>query len=247
MGPLISLIVPVWGDDELAVNLINSLPVVPELAEWIVVAVNPAPSLRDLDRRGAIQLISCSEPSRGKQMNAGANAARGTLLCFHHCDTELSPQHLSALERVASDRAIAGGAFHRRFRAQHTMWREPLVRWLSELGGPLFGDQSIFVTASVFRKLGGFADIPLMEDLEFSRRLRRIGRVTILDPPLWSPPRRLGRLGTWWRTCRNATLIGLFYLGVDPRTLHTWYYRQLRTHPNSNPNNSPPSENDTRA
>jgi hypothetical protein len=231
MGPLISLIVPVWGDDELAVNLINSLPVVPELAEWIVVAVNPAPSLRNLDRRGAIQLISCNEPSRGKQMNAGANAARGTLLCFHHCDTELSPEHLRALERVASDRAIAGGAFHRRFRAQHTMWREPLVRWLSELGGPLFGDQSIFVTASVFRKLGGFADIPLMEDLEFSRRL----------------PRRLGRLGTWWRTCRNATLIGLFYLGVDPRTLHTWYYRQLRTHPNSNPNNSPPSENDTRA
>ena len=115
MDPLISLIVPVWQDDELVVNLINSLPVVPELAEWIVVAVNPAPSLCDLGRRGAIQLISCNEPSRGKQMNAGANAARGTLLCFHHCDTELRPEHLSALQRVASDRTIAGGAFHRRF------------------------------------------------------------------------------------------------------------------------------------
>jgi len=57
MDPLISLIVPVWQDDELVVNLINSLPVVPELAEWIVVAVNPAPSLCDLGRRGAIQLI----------------------------------------------------------------------------------------------------------------------------------------------------------------------------------------------
>src|SRR5260221_14735921 len=104
MDPLISLIVPVWKDDELAVNLINSLPVVPELAEWIVVEVNPAPSLRDLDRRGAIQLISCNEPSRGKQMSAGEKAARGTLLCFHHCDTELSPEHLGALQRLARDR-----------------------------------------------------------------------------------------------------------------------------------------------
>jgi glycosyltransferase involved in cell wall biosynthesis len=244
MDPLISLIVPVWGDDELAVNLVNSLPVIPELAEWIVVAVHPAQSLRDLDRRGAIQLISCNQPSRGSQMNAGASAARGKLLCFHHCDTELRPEHLSALEQVVRNRAIIGGAFHRRFRAQHTLWREPLVRWLSKLGGPLFGDQSIFVDASIFRKLGGFADIPLMEDLEFSRRLRRTGRIVILDPPLWSPPRRLGRLGTWWRTFRNTAFIGLFYLGVDPHTLHSWYYRLPRIHPNSNPNQSQSSEND---
>jgi hypothetical protein len=241
MDPLISLIVPVWGDDELAVNLVNSLSIAPELAEWIVVAVQPTHSLRDLAQRGAIQLISCDEPSRGKQMNVGANAARGTLLCFHHCDTELRPAHLSAMEKVAHDTAIVGGAFHRRFRAGRTMWREPLVRGLSRLGGPLFGDQSIFVKASIFRKLGGFAQIPLMEDLEFSRRLRRAGQVAVLDPPLWSPPRRLGRSGTWWRTFRNTAFIGLFYLGVDPHTLHRWYYRWSCPRPPSNPNNSQPS------
>ncbi|HEX3444117.1 MAG TPA: hypothetical protein VHS80_05320 [Chthoniobacterales bacterium] len=244
MDPLISLIVPVWGDDELAADLVHSLPFVPELAEWIVVAVHPGQQLRDLAERGAIQLISCDEPSRGKQLNVGANAARGTLLCFHHCDTELCSAHLSALEKVASDSAIVGGAFHRRFRAERTMWREPLVRWLSKLGGPLFGDQSIFVRASVFRKLGGFAEIPLMEDLEFSRRLRRSGRVAILDPPLWSPPRRLGRFGTWWRTFRNAAFITLFYLGVDPRTLHGWYYREARRRRGSSPKASQPSENE---
>jgi uncharacterized protein len=241
MGPLISLIVPVWGDDELAVDLVNRLPVIPERAEWIVVAVHPAQSLRDLAERGLIELISCDEPSRGKQLNAGANAARGTLLCFHHCDTELRSAHLSALERVAADTIIVGGAFHRRFRAERTMWREKLVRWLSTLGGPLFGDQSIFVKASVFRKLDGFAEIPLMEDLEFSRRLRRTGRVVVLDPPLWSPPRRLGRYGTWWRTFRNAAFIALFYLGVDPHTLHCWYYRPPRSLPDSNANSSRPS------
>jgi hypothetical protein len=247
MSPLISLIVPVWGDDELAADLVNNLPIIPELAEWIVVAVHPAQPLRDLAERGTIRLISCDEPSRGKQLNVGANAACGTLFCFHHCDTELRPAHLSALERVASDITIVGGAFHRRFRAERTMWRERLVRRLSKLGGPLFGDQSIFVKASVFRKLGGFAEIPLMEDLEFSRRLRRTGRVVILDPPLWSPPRRLGRLGTWWRTFRNTTFIGLFYLGVDPYTLHSWYYRQPRPLPGGSSNSSQPPENDSRA
>jgi hypothetical protein len=247
MGPLISLIVPVWGDDDLVVDLVKNLRIVPEVAEWVVVAVNPEQSLFDLERSGAIHLISWDAPSRGRQMNAGANVARGRLLCFHHCDTELGPEHLSALKKVAHSDATVGGAFHRRFRAQRKIWREPLVRWLSERGGPLFGDQSIFVKASVFRTLGGFADIPLMEDLEFSRRLRRVGRVTLLDPPLWSPPRRLGRLGTWWRTLRNTTFIGLFYLGVDPHTLHNWYYRQPRTHPSNNSNNSQPSENDTHA
>lgn len=240
VGPLISLIVPVWGDDHLVVELVSSLRVAPELAEMVVVAVRPGQALRDLDRRGVIRLISCDRPSRGRQMNAGAIAARGILLCFHHCDSELRPEHLSALEKVAGNDAILGGAFHRRFHPQRAMWREPLVRWMSSLGGPLFGDQSIFVKTSVFHRLGGFADMPLMEDMEFSRRLRRLGGVALLDPPIWSPPRRLGGLGSWWRTLRNAAFIGLFHLGVDAQTLHKWYYRRswTRSNQHSNPNNS---------
>jgi hypothetical protein len=231
--PLISLIVPVWGDDELLVNLVTAWPLPAELAEWVVVAVRPGRSLRELSRCGIIRLVSCDRPSRGRQMNAGAGAARGTLLCFHHSDTELLPEHLSALREAASNDKVVGGAFHRRFRAQRIMWRDQLVRWLSQRGGPLFGDQSIFVKASVFQALGGFADIPLMEDLEFSRRLRRYGPVMLLDPPLWSPPRRLGRLGTWGRTLRNSAFIAFFYLGVDPRRLHSWYYPQFRKRPDN--------------
>jgi hypothetical protein len=76
--------------------------------------------------------------------------------------------------------------------------------------------------------MGGFADIPLMEDLEFSRRLRRLGSVVLLDPPLWSSPRRFRRQGNWRTTLLNMAFIGLFYLGVDPCTLHRWYYGRLR-------------------
>jgi rSAM/selenodomain-associated transferase 2 len=225
--PLITLVVPVWGDDNLVVDLVNGLRVTPELAEWVVVAVSPAQRLCDLDRRGVIRLITCDQPSRGRQMNAGAAAAHGTLLCFHHCDSELRDEHICALARTARDEMVLGGAFHRRFddRRFWMKWRQPLVRWLHSLGGPLFGDQSIFVKASVFQRMGGFADIPLMEDLEFSRRLRRLGPVALLDPPLWSSPRRFQRLGVWWTTLINIGFICLFYIGVDSHRLHRWYYR----------------------
>ena len=207
----------------MVVKLVGSLPLAPDLAEWVVAAVHPSPALHDLNQRGLIRLIVCDKPSRGKQLNAGAEAARGTLLCFHHGDSELRPEHLVALARGAMDETVIGGAFHRRFHPPRMLWREPVVRWLNTIGGPLFGDQSIFVRASVFQKLGGFAEIPLMEDVEFSRRLRRLGRVTLLDPPLWSPPRRQG---TWATAFCNSALIGLFYVGVDPDRLHRWYYGQ---------------------
>jgi uncharacterized protein len=226
MRPLISLIVPVWKDEDLVVDLVTGLPVAPEFAEWVVAAVGHEKSLCELHRRGLVRLVSCSEPSRGRQMNAGAAEARGSLLCFHHADSELRREHLKALQEAARNEAIAGGAFHRRFddrRAPFVLW-EGLVRRVTPFAGPLFGDQSIFVRASVFERLGGFADIPLMEDIEFSRRLRRLHRIVLLDPPLRSSPRRFRRLGNVRTTLLNFTLVCLFYLGVDPVTLHRWYY-----------------------
>jgi uncharacterized protein len=228
--PLISLIVPVWNDDELVVDLVSGLPVVPELAEWVVAAVEPGERLRELHRQGMVLLISCDKPSRGRQMNAGAAEARGSLLCFHHADSELRPEHLSALEKAARNETIIGGAFHRRFddRRPFVVRWEGFIRRVNSFAGPLFGDQSIFVRSSVFERMGGFADIPLMEDLEFSRRLRRLGNAVLLDPPLRSSPRRFRRLGNWRTTLLNMAFIGLFYLGVDPCTLHRWYYGSLR-------------------
>ena len=223
--PLLSIIVPVWGDDDLVVKLVIALPAKVQFCEWIVVAVDPARGLKELERRGAIRLIACDRPSRGRQQNLGAAVAGGDLLCFHHADSELRPEHLAALVRAAKDAEIVGGAFHRRFYPPRMLWREPLVRRINRLGGPLFGDQTLFVRRSVFEAIGGFANFPLMEDVDFSRRLRRAGRVALLDPPLWSPPRKPG---TWRTAIRNSALMCLFYLGIEPRTLHRWYYGQGR-------------------
>ena len=231
-SPLVALIVPVWGDDILVVDLINRLQLDSEIVEWIVAAVEPSESLGDLERSGKIRLIVCQKPSRGAQMNAGAKIARASLLCFHHADSQLGSQHLASLITAARTEGIIGGAFHRQFadRRFWMKWWESLLRRISKAAGPLFGDQSLFVKTDVFRQLGGFADIPLMEDIEFSRRLRRLGRISLLDPPVWSSPRRFRRLGNVRTLLVNAVLIALFYLGVSPDTLHRWYYGRRYDH-----------------
>ena len=242
--PLVALIVPVWSDDALVADLINRLEIDNAAVEWIVAAVQPSQSLRDLERAGKIRLVVCEKPSRGAQMNVGAKITRAALLCFHHADSELGPDHVASLVNTARAQGVIGGAFHRRFddRRFWMRWWESLLRHISRVAGPLFGDQSLFVRADVFQQLGGFADIPLMEDIDFSRRLRRLGCITLLDPPLWSSPRRFRRLGNARTLFVNTTLITLFYLGVSPHRLHRWYYARRydqRGSGNQQPANSP--------
>lgn len=225
-SPLVALIVPVWGDDALLIDLVNRLSFHPESAEWIVAAAEPSETLRGLGRSGKIRLVVCDKPSRGAQMNAGALQARSSLLCFHHADSRLELEHIAALVGAAKTEGIIGGAFHRHFDDRNFWMKrwEKLLRHISAVAGPIFGDQSIFVKAGIFHQLGGFADIPLMEDIEFSGRLRRLGRITLLDPPVWSSPRRFRRLGNLLTLLLNTLFIVLFYFGVSPYTLHRWYY-----------------------
>lgn len=225
--PAVSVVVPVWGDGALVAGQVARLGGAIDGHEWVIAAVGPGDELRGLERQGKIRLVECREPSRGAQMNAGAAVARGGLLCFHHADSEMLPGHLDALASVAADEDACWGAFHRRFDNRHRWARglEGVMRKISPWVGPLFGDQSIFVSAEVFRRVGGFADVLLMEDVEFSRRMRGVGRPVLLDPPMWSSPRRFRRKGGAGTTLLNATLLALFAAGADPRVLHRWYYR----------------------
>lgn len=121
----LSVIVPVWGSDlEDVRDLIEHSGSRPgDGIEWIVAAAGEPGSLRELAATGRIQLVECTEPSRGRQMNDGAAASRGAILCFNHVDTHLEPTHLTSLPSV--DAGIVGGAFHRRFDDGHR-W---MLRW----------------------------------------------------------------------------------------------------------------------
>ena len=230
----LSVIVPSWDDRDHLRRLVPELVRLNPLHDVIVVDVTPHPITAEMVRNAGGTYLHSGAPNRGQQMNLGAGNARGDVLIFHHADSVLTQQHVAAICDALRDPAIIGGAFYRRFDERHR-WLRPLeliARFLTRHGGSFFGDQSIFVRREVFQALGGFAPLPLMEDIEFSRRLRRAGPVAVLDPPLTSSSRRHLRRGPWRTSIENGVLIVLYRCGVAPAALHRWYYRERFPAPN---------------
>ena len=227
-GLAVSFVIPAWRDAKNLAVLIPCLAQLRPAPEIIVVAVSGDPASEQIAAAHGACFAHFAAPSRGEQMNYGASLATGEVLVFQHADTEFSARHLNALETALRDDAVIGGAFYRKFDERHPrlMWLETVGRWLTRHGGTLFGDQTIFVRRDIFVKLGGFARIPLMEDVEFSPRLRRAGKIAVLDPPVRSSGRHHDRKGAWRTTTRNGLMLLLYKLGVPPQTLHCWYYRQ---------------------
>jgi rSAM/selenodomain-associated transferase 2 len=227
---VISFIIPAWNDSENLSVLLPKLTALPARTEIIVVAVEGRALSRPYDASG-VRFASVPNPNRGAQLNHGASIATGEILVFQHADTEFTPEHFHAIETTMRDPSVIGGAFHRKFDERHPalMRFEKIARWRASRGATLYGDQSIFVRREVFQKLGGFAPIPLMEDVEFSPRLRRAGKVVLLDPPLRSSARHHEREGAWKRTIQNGALLLLYKAGVPPRRLHRWYYGAAET------------------
>ena len=88
-----------------------------------------------------------------------------------------------------------------------------------------YGDQAIFLSSELFRNLGGYADLPFMEDFEFVRRLRRHGRIEVLSEPVLTSARRWRQVGTWRTTLINQLAIAAYFAGVSPARIGSWYRR----------------------
>lgn len=226
-GGGVSVVIPCWEDADALREVLAMLGGLRGIAEIIVADASQTPECRELAAAAGARVVRCAQPNRGAQMNAGAAAATGGVLLFHHADSTFTQAHVDALRAAMRDPAVVGGAFFREFDARHPRLRalEFFGRLLNRLGGTLYGDQSVFVRREHFEKtLRGFAEIPLMEDIEFSRRLRRSGRTVVLDPPLSTSARRHQARGPWKTTLQNGWLIFLYRIGVPPRRLHEIYY-----------------------
>ena len=231
----ISIIVPCWRGDAVPATVAAGWLAHAAVREVIVAAcaddgAGGGNSARPAGPDG-LRVIRCPRHGRGHQMNHAARHATGDLLLFHHADTELTDAHFDSLRAAADDPAVGGGAFRRRFdeRHPHLRWLEPWEAWRCRRFGPLFGDQSIFVRREWFDALGGYADLPLMEDVEFTCRLRRRSGVTLLTPAIGSSARKHLQQGHWRTTLTNASFLLLYVCGVSPHRLHRWYYRRRIT------------------
>jgi rSAM/selenodomain-associated transferase 2 len=165
-----------------------------------------------------------SPRGRAVQMNRGAQAAHGEILLFLHADTLLSPDGLEAVRRAVQAGAI-GGAFRLVITPPTLPLR--LVAWGTNLrtrfGQLPYGDQALFMPRQVFDTVGGYDEIPFMEDVRLVQALRRHGRLVTLPQAVHTSGRRWQQDGVCYTTLRNTVLITLYLCGVPPETLQRWY------------------------
>ena len=164
---------------------------------------------------------------RGAQFNAGAARATGDTLLFLHADTRLPADFATQVHSTLSVPGVSAGAFGFCIDAPGFALRliERLVGWRCRLLQMPYGDQAIFMTAATFAQVGGFPEIPLMEDYEIVRRLRRLGRVALAPGRARISARRWLRVGPWRTTIVNQLILAGYGLGVPPERLKRFYMR----------------------
>jgi rSAM/selenodomain-associated transferase 2 len=173
--------------------------------------------------------IITTPAGRAAQMNAGASAAQGAVLLFLHADTLLPSDARVEITKALADPAIVAGRFDVRFDRDTLLSRiiARLMNVRSRWTGMMTGDQALFVRTGTFRALGGFVSIPLMEDLQLSRRLKQAGKVTALRAQVVTSYRRWAHCGPIRTIVRMWSLRFLYWLGVSPERLAR-YYRPVR-------------------
>ncbi len=170
-------------------------------------------------------LIISARRGRAAQMNAGAAAAHAEILAFVHADTRVPANFAEEIRGALVDPDVVGGRFDVELDDRALPYR--LIGWLisrrSSITRTATGDQAIFVRREIFQRLGGFPDFPICEDLEFSRRMKRAGRVACLRARVVTSARRWRRDGLVATVLRMWTIRGLYLMGVSPRRLKQIY------------------------
>ena len=232
-APFVSIVIPVLRDSVELQALLTDLndaaragaDAEPAVEVIVVSGEAPGDSTEALRKRFPAVRWMESAPGRGRQMNAGAATATGRWLLFLHADARLEHGWQSVIAGL--DRAgTVGGAFRLTIASDHRFARviergvALRTRWLRLP----YGDQGIFVRRETFDALGGYAPLPLMEDIEFVRRLWGVGRLSFPAAAVHVSARRWERDGWMRRTLSNLWLLVGYAAGVSPARLARAYY-----------------------
>ncbi|MFS0515249.1 TIGR04283 family arsenosugar biosynthesis glycosyltransferase [Nostoc sp. UIC 10607] len=174
-----------------------------------------------------VKVIS-SSPGRAAQMNTGAVAATGEILLFLHADTCLPIEFDDMVRTALQQPGTVAGAFKLRIDASllSLRWVEWGINVRSHFFQMPYGDQAIFLTKAIFQEIGGFPELPIMEDFELMRRLKRIGQIVIIPTPVITSARRWLQKGVLKTTLLNQIVITAYLIGVSPERIRRWYRRE---------------------
>jgi len=223
----LSLIVPALNEAQGIIDMLQALqPLRNRGCEVIVVDGGSTDHTPVLARRWC-DLVLRAPGGRARQMNAGAAAASGEILCFLHADSFL-PDGADGLivDGLARGRR-SWGRFDVKISGKHPMLRviAQMMNWRSRLTGIATGDQGLFMTRSVFEAAGRFPEIALMEDIALTKQLKRYGKPLCITHRLTTSGRRWEKHGLWRTVLLMWRLRLAYWLGADPNRLAAQYAR----------------------
>ncbi|DAC73064.1 MAG TPA: glycosyl transferase family 2 [Thermoplasmata archaeon] len=222
-----SIIIPVLHESEIINAHLESLKKIETDEPFEIIVVDGSPALDTIKVITDKTIITIpSQQGRGRQMNAGAARATGDILVFLHVDTFLPTNALVLIHKHLQNHQLVGGAFTLRIRSHN-----PLLRMIaafstlrSQITRAPYGDQTIFLRKTSFDALGGYWDIPLMEDVELMRRLKKKkGKIIILPNPVITSDRRWNQEGLLYTTLRDSIIITLYWCGIPAEKLAKFY------------------------
>lgn len=216
----LSVIIPVYNEQDTVNDIISSVRAV--CGCEIIISDADGETNKAVTDKTVIKIIS--PKGRANQMNAGAAAASGDAFLFLHADTRLPEDFEDEIEEALHHNDA--GAFRLGLDSSDILFRimEICVALRTRITKIPYGDQGIFCTRETFEKTGGYADIPLMEDVRFMQDIKRLGlKLYLSDKQVKTSVRRWQREGFLYTSLRNWTIISLYYLGVSPTVLKRYY------------------------
>ncbi|MEY7999927.1 TIGR04283 family arsenosugar biosynthesis glycosyltransferase [Clostridium sp. Mt-5] len=221
---MVSIIIPVLNEEKKLKNFLTILESIKGEKEIILVDGKSTDNTASIAGSKYTKVLF-SERGRSKQMNKGAKYAEGNVLWFLHADSIVDPNSINYIEKAIEDKNIGGG-FSLYFYDFNTLF----MRYISKTSniraekfGIYFGDQGLFIRKDIFEKLGGYADIDIMEDLELSLRLRKMGKMKLLRYGIGTSARRFKNSGPIRTHILMHKLRILYFLGVSPEKLNKMY------------------------
>jgi rSAM/selenodomain-associated transferase 2 len=233
----LSVIVPARNDATALARTLEYLIGLPGMAAAeIIVAASGDPEGVQRAAANRARLLTPPGSTRAALMNAGAAAARGDVLFFVHADSFPPANAVELIRDVLSGNRVVGGAFEHLF--AEPGWSLRAITWINRIRYRLtrnyYGDQGIFVRASTFREMGGYADWAILEDLDFTQRMKRRGRSMLIRAPMLTSGRRFIARGPWRTFLFIVWLLLLHTLG-----LNTQQYAERWRGPADRPPGSP--------
>ena len=220
---MISVIIPTLNEAQSIAACLEQLYDHPQCFEVIVADGGSQDQTLEIVSRFSRVKQVLSNQGKGRQMNAGAAAASGDILLFLHADTYLPPDGLRLIHAVMRDPKIIGGSFSLSFDASNLFLK--FYSLCSRINHILFtyGDQGLFVARQTFRDMGGYRNIPIMEDIDIQLKLRRMGKFKKIGTPVVTSARRYLKYGVIRQQIVNTALVILYYSGVSPVALKRFY------------------------